>query len=183
MLGVLDDFLWTLRREGFDIATSQAIDVARAAREVGLDDRCSLREAIACVVVDVASRARFDQLFERFFSPRDPPRRSMAGACCAQGFAVPSSRRCASCSAIWRRRRATRLARALRGRHRSSTASSPASGPKLLGRMNDPLQAGFFAHRVLDGSRARRAPGARCLERAAHGRRSAPTRAEELVRR
>src|SRR5262245_9943746 len=69
MLGVLDDFLWALRREGFAISTPQAIDAARAAREVGFDDRSQLREAIACVVVDASERRpRFDHVFDDFFS-------------------------------------------------------------------------------------------------------------------
>lgn len=68
MFGVLDDFLFVLRREGFEIATSQAIDVARAAREVGLE-KSLLRDAIACVVLDRADRrARYDAIFDAFFA-------------------------------------------------------------------------------------------------------------------
>ena len=37
MTRVLDELLWVLRRGGFAIATSQAIDVVRAARAVGFD--------------------------------------------------------------------------------------------------------------------------------------------------
>jgi uncharacterized protein with von Willebrand factor type A (vWA) domain len=72
VLDVLDDFLFTLRRDGFAVSTPQAIDVARAACEVGFE-KLVLREAIACIVVDKHERRpRFDQLFDRFFSPERP---------------------------------------------------------------------------------------------------------------
>ncbi len=70
LVRVLDELLWTLRREGFDISTAQAIDVARAVEVVGLAHRARVREAIACLVVRRATeRARFDAAFERFFTP------------------------------------------------------------------------------------------------------------------
>jgi uncharacterized protein with von Willebrand factor type A (vWA) domain len=65
---VLDELLWALRRAGFTIATSQAIDVVRAVHAVGLDDRDVVREAVAAVVVQRArERAGFDAAFEQFF--------------------------------------------------------------------------------------------------------------------
>ena len=70
LVRVLDELLWTLRREGFSISTAQALDVARAVAAVGLERRAGVREAVACVVVSRASeRARFDDLFDRFFAP------------------------------------------------------------------------------------------------------------------
>jgi uncharacterized protein len=66
---VLDELLWSLRRGGITIATSQAIDVARVATAVGLDDRGAFKEALASVVVvRAADRIRYDQLFDRFFA-------------------------------------------------------------------------------------------------------------------
>src|SRR5258706_7317672 len=66
---VLDELVWTLRRGGLVIATSQAIDVARAVRAVGFVDRDAMREAIAAVVVHRArDRAAFDAAFDRFFT-------------------------------------------------------------------------------------------------------------------
>ena len=71
MLRVVDELLWTLRRSGFLIATSQAIDVARAVHAVGFEDRDVLRDAVACIVVHRArERGRFDELFDRFFAAR-----------------------------------------------------------------------------------------------------------------
>jgi uncharacterized protein len=70
LVRLLDELLWALRREGFEISTAQAIDVARAVEAVGLDREATVREAIACLVVRRASeRPRFDAAFRRFFAP------------------------------------------------------------------------------------------------------------------
>jgi len=70
MLQLLDELLWTLRREGFSISTVQAIDAARAVELVGFADRAVLRDAIAAVVVDRAEdRGRYAACFDRFFTP------------------------------------------------------------------------------------------------------------------
>lgn len=69
MLRLLDELLWTLRRDGFVISTAQALDAARAAALVGFADRRALREALAAVVVQRASdREHFCEAFEAFFS-------------------------------------------------------------------------------------------------------------------
>ena len=58
-----------LRRSGFAIATSQAIDAVRAVRAVGFESRELVREAIAAVVVErVRDRARFDRVFDAYFA-------------------------------------------------------------------------------------------------------------------
>src|SRR5258706_10799618 len=73
-LRVVDELLWTLRRAGFAIATSQAIDAARAVRAVGFSTREGVREAIAAVVVTRhRDRARFDAAFDSHFA-REPGR-------------------------------------------------------------------------------------------------------------
>ncbi len=70
LVRVVDELLWTLRREGFAISTAQAIDAARAVAAVGVARSAIVREAIACVVVSRAGdRARYDLLFDRFFGP------------------------------------------------------------------------------------------------------------------
>jgi len=64
LVRVLVEFLWTLRRDGFEISTAQAIDVARAVEVVGLEHPARVREAIACLTVRRASeRPRFDAAF------------------------------------------------------------------------------------------------------------------------
>ena len=46
MLRVVDELLWTLRREGFSISTAQAIDAARVATLLGFADRDALRDGL-----------------------------------------------------------------------------------------------------------------------------------------
>lgn len=88
MFAVLDDFLFVLRREGFEISASQAIDVARVAREVGWE-KPLLREAIACVVLDRADqRRRYDAIFETFFAPPPGPRPTFSECLSSLGFSA-----------------------------------------------------------------------------------------------
>lgn len=76
VLRVTDELLWVLRRAGFAVATSQAIDAARAVREVGLGSKDLVREALAAVVVKRArDRATFDRVFDDFFAGE--PRRTL----------------------------------------------------------------------------------------------------------
>jgi hypothetical protein len=77
LVRVLDELLWVLRRDGFDISTAQAIDVARAVQMVGFEEKDRLRAAIACLVIRRAGeRARFDASFDRFFDPGAAPSRA-----------------------------------------------------------------------------------------------------------
>src|SRR5271166_764900 len=70
LVRLVDELLWALRRDGFDISTAQAIDVARALEAVGFDRVADVREAVACVIVRRArDRPRYDAAFDRFFSP------------------------------------------------------------------------------------------------------------------
>lgn len=65
---VLDEILWRLRRDGFLISTSQAVDVARAVQAVGIERAAHVRDAIAAFVVHKASeRPRFDAVLDSFF--------------------------------------------------------------------------------------------------------------------
>lgn len=69
LVRLLDELIWTLRREGFDLSTAQALDIARAVHAVGFADRNAMREAIACVAVSrAADRVRFDAVFGAFFA-------------------------------------------------------------------------------------------------------------------
>jgi uncharacterized protein with von Willebrand factor type A (vWA) domain len=71
MTRVLDELLWRVRREGVAISTAQAIDAARAAMLIGLEDRNLFRETLACVVVqNRVDRPRFDRAFDAFFDPK-----------------------------------------------------------------------------------------------------------------
>src|SRR5687767_7611674 len=87
MLRLLEELLWSLRRKGVKISPAQAIDVARAALLVGFDDRQSLRDAIAAVVVTRAEeRVVFEAVFEQHFAPDGLHARDLAGRLRAQGF-------------------------------------------------------------------------------------------------
>jgi uncharacterized protein with von Willebrand factor type A (vWA) domain len=69
MVRVLDELLWALRREGFEISTAQAIDAARALEAAGLQRRGAVANALSAVVVQRAcDRDRFDAAFDRFFT-------------------------------------------------------------------------------------------------------------------
>ena len=87
MLRLLDGLLFHLRRDGIVIAPSQAIDAARAAAEIGFDDRELLREALACVLVSSRKdRRRFDAAFDAYFSESDAHARDFWGRLRREGF-------------------------------------------------------------------------------------------------
>jgi uncharacterized protein with von Willebrand factor type A (vWA) domain len=87
MLDVLDDFLWTLRREGLTISPAQALNVMLVAREVGFADPVLLRDAVASVVVDRrALAAIYAQQFARYFGNEREPPTDLAGRLRALGF-------------------------------------------------------------------------------------------------
>src|SRR5690242_14701412 len=87
-LRVTDELLWVLRRSGFAIATSQAIDAVRAVRAVGFESQALVREAIASVIVKRArDRDRFDAVFDSFFS--GSPRLTLWERLAADGFTAP----------------------------------------------------------------------------------------------
>jgi uncharacterized protein len=70
---VFDELLWSLRRGGLKIPVSSAIDAFAAIREVGLDDRSEVAEALAAVLVkSKEERPRFDRVFDDFFRRRSP---------------------------------------------------------------------------------------------------------------
>src|SRR5580693_2761418 len=70
MLRIVDELLWSLRREGLTVSTAQAIDAVRAAALVGFADREALRGALEAVLVDRrGDRERFRAAFDAFFAP------------------------------------------------------------------------------------------------------------------
>lgn len=69
MLRVLDELLFALRRDGFVVSTSQAIDAARVVRLLGWDDRERLATGLGAVLSsDPHDRGRFRRAFDEFFS-------------------------------------------------------------------------------------------------------------------
>jgi uncharacterized protein len=78
LVRVVDELLWSLRREGFVVSTAQAVDVARAVREVGLEQREHVRAAVGAIVVQHArERARYESAFDAFFDAGAPDRRTL----------------------------------------------------------------------------------------------------------
>ena len=68
LVRVLSELSWTLRREGFAIAPSQAVDIARAVVLLGFERKSDVRDAMAAIVgVRPRERALFDTTFDAFF--------------------------------------------------------------------------------------------------------------------
>lgn len=90
VLRLLDDFLWVLRREGFVVSTARALDAARACELVGFDDRGTFRDALAAVLVErAADRARFQAIFDRFFTKGRAHAGDFWGRLRERGFSDP----------------------------------------------------------------------------------------------
>ena len=149
-LRVTDELLWVLRRSGFAIATSQAIDAVRAVRAVGLESPVLVRDAIASVVVKRArDRGRFDAVFDAFFS--GSPRPTLWERLAADGFTaseldtlrelldafVTSAPDGALGPLVHRGAELDRLLQL-------------AGGAQMLDGMQSALQAGFYTHRLLE---------------------------------
>jgi uncharacterized protein with von Willebrand factor type A (vWA) domain len=184
MLQALDNFLWVLRREGFTLSTAQAIDAVRAAREVGLSDRMLLRDAVACVVVDHAvSRARYDELFDEFFSLHARPQPDLPSRLLAQGFsrAELAALRTLLGDFLSPEGRA-RLRALLSGGTELDHLLASEGVRKHLSRLNGPLQKGFFTHQLIEELGIERARSALDFLREALTETLDPRRAEELVR-
>jgi len=152
MLGVLDDFLWALRREGFAISTPQAIDAVRAAHEVGFGEKANLREAIACVVTEsVERRKRYDQVFDDFFSLETTRPLELTRRLLGQGF---TRTELGALRELLREFLAPqgggRLRALLSGGSALDHLLASERVQELLGRMSGPMQKGFYTHRVLD---------------------------------
>jgi uncharacterized protein with von Willebrand factor type A (vWA) domain len=162
MLDVLDNFLWVLRREGFAISTAEAIDAARAAREVGFADRTLLRDALACVVVDDhRQRRKYDQLFDEFFALSARPQPDLPARLLAQGFTraeLAALRELLGDFLSVEGR--MRLRALLSGGTDLDHLLASEKVQKLLARINGPLQKGFFAHQLMEELGAPRARGA-----------------------
>ncbi len=152
MLDVVDNFLWTLRRAGFAISTPQAIDAARAAREVGFTDRATLRDAIACVVVDSPVRQeRYRAVFDEFFSPEATRPIPLSHRLLAQGF---SRAELGTLRDLLREfispQGGGRLRALLTGGAEFDHLLASDAVQRLLDQMNSPLKKGFYTHRVLE---------------------------------
>jgi uncharacterized protein with von Willebrand factor type A (vWA) domain len=85
---LLDELVWTLRREGFVVAPSQVRDLAQAVHALGWDSPFAVREAVACIVIAKQDeRRRFDAVFGAFFV-RERPSADLWARLAAEGFAA-----------------------------------------------------------------------------------------------
>lgn len=90
LVRVVDELLWSLRREGFVVSTAQALDVVRAVRHVGVEDGAQVRDAVGAVVLQRgAERARYEAAFDAFFAAGAPDRRPLWERLAARGFSEP----------------------------------------------------------------------------------------------
>jgi uncharacterized protein with von Willebrand factor type A (vWA) domain len=66
---IVDELFWTLRRAGLPIATSQAIDAARAVTLLGFASKETLRDALAAIIVQrQVHTKRFVRAFDEHFA-------------------------------------------------------------------------------------------------------------------
>ncbi len=160
LVRVLDELLWMLRRGGFAIATSQAIDVARAVELVGFDERFAVREAVASIVVKASrERRRFDALFDQFFSSTREPA-SLWARLEALGFMpeeLTELRQLLTRAAHSGSDGAQHLGALLERGAELDRLFRLAGVTRTLDSMQSRLQAGFFTHSVM---RALGVPGA-----------------------
>jgi len=83
---MLDELVWTLRRQGLVVAPPQVTDLERAVAALGWDDPYALREATAAVVAQRPLDApRIHAAFASFFA-RDAPSLGLWARLQAQGF-------------------------------------------------------------------------------------------------
>ncbi|MDB4941204.1 MAG: carbon monoxide dehydrogenase protein [Labilithrix sp.] len=161
-LRITDELLWVLRRSGFAIATSQAIDAVRAVRAVGFGSREAVRDALASVIVKRArDRVRFESIFDDFFTATAQGERStLWERLAAQGFTGPEL---AELRDILDAYGAASPEGALgpvlhRGAELDRLLQLAGSAQMLEG-MQSSLQAGFYTHRLLDHVGTWRAQG------------------------
>ena len=149
-LRVTDELLWVLRRAGFAIATSQAIDAVRAVRAVGFDSRDVVRDAIASVVVKRArDRARFDDAFDGYFARE--PRRTLWERLAADGFSdaeLDVVRELLDAFAVASPESA--LGPLVHRGAELDRLLQLAGSAQMLDSMQSALQAGFYTHRLLE---------------------------------
>jgi uncharacterized protein with von Willebrand factor type A (vWA) domain len=182
MLAVLDNMLWSLRREGFAISTAQAIDAVRAAREVGFDDKENLRLALGCVVADsIERRKRFDEVFDDFFSLRAPPPAELAKRLFSQGFNRTDLGALRELLREFLAPQSSRLRALLTGGAALDHLLAGERVQELLGRMNGPMQRGFYTHRVLEEIGIERARSALTVLEEGLSDALGPDRARQLV--
>jgi uncharacterized protein with von Willebrand factor type A (vWA) domain len=149
---LFDDLLWRLRRGGFRISTSEALDALRAVQAVGLEDRWTLAESLASIVVERAeARSRFDRIFDDFFG-RPSLHVSLLDRLLGRGFhanEVESLREVLERLAANSSSDADRLGELLDRGAALDRLLHLAGISRTLASVQSPLQLGFVTYRVL----------------------------------
>jgi uncharacterized protein len=150
LVRVVDELLWMLRRAGFTIATSQAIDAVRAIRAVGFESRERVRDALSAVIVQRArDRARFDATFDAYFART--PMRTLWERLEAQGF--DEAEREALREILDAYATASPEGNLLALLHRGADLDrllQLAGSARTLDALQSPLQSGFYTHKLLE---------------------------------
>jgi uncharacterized protein with von Willebrand factor type A (vWA) domain len=177
-LRVVDELLWVLRRSGFAIATSQAIDVARALRATGFASKTQVRDAVACVVVTRhADRERFDAAFDGFFARAR--RMTLWERLLAEGFTESDV---ATVRELLAAQQTLGQAEFVVRGPELDRLFQLATSRRLLEGMQSALQLGFYTHRLLDQLGANRPQGEEMRLRRLFEGAFGPERAEALAR-
>jgi hypothetical protein len=148
ILRLVDELLWSLRREGVRIATSQAIDLVRAIEIVGIEDRTTLLQAFEAVLCKrERDRRVLRETFERFF---DGPRTNLWERLAKAGF---SEMEMNVLRALLAELASAPQFRALveRGAELDRLLTL-AEVEQAMSAMHGAMQAGFFGHRVLESA-------------------------------
>ncbi len=153
LVRVFDELVWTIRRAEVKVSTAQAIDALRAAQLVGIADRATLRAALELVLVtDATDLAKFRAAFDGYFGARLRSR-SIFDRLEAQGFTAAELETLRD----WLQRQATadaggaeRLGALLEGGAALDRLMQLAGIERALSGLASPLQAGFFAQRIVD---------------------------------
>jgi hypothetical protein len=157
LVRVTSEFLWSLRREGFEVAPSQAVDVARAFVLLGFEDRVRLRDAVGAVVdVRRDRREAFEHAFERFFDAgsRLPLRERLAQAGASESEIAAIEEYLAELASDDDDATLTAL---LEGRGELTRLLGARGTADLLATADSPLKAGFLVHKVVERLGAGRA--------------------------
>ncbi|HSQ64959.1 MAG TPA: VWA domain-containing protein [Polyangiaceae bacterium] len=152
MIRLFDELLWRFRREGLALPTSTAVEAMRAVALVGLEDRETLRSALACAIVKRREdAAAFARAFDAFFEGRGRERAALFDRLAARGF-VPDeidalARLLAELAAAGAE--AGNLHALLEGGGELARLLASAGMARALEGLASPLQRGFFVHRAL----------------------------------
>jgi len=148
---LLDELVWRVRREGARVSTAQAIDLARAVTLVGIEDR----EALITTVISVlactrADRDRVERAFVDFFSGK--PARTLFDRLEQLGFTASEldALRELLSRAAEDDGQGDHLGALLEGGSSLDQLMQLAGMDRALSSLVSPMQAGFFAMRMVD---------------------------------